>query len=323
MSELALVNIRIDGGTQPRSKIDEALVAEYASAMEGGAKFPEIAVFFDGVDHWLADGFHRYHAANNVHIDKLDAAISNGTRRDAVLHSVGANTGHGQRRTNEDKRRAVLIVLSDAEWVAWSDHEIARRCDVHPVFVGDMRRGYRKRSAQSGLKSILVTDNSMEKTRTFTHHKTGQPTTMRTENIGRRSLVDSMGRNQTLRVGQLPEQTRVEQIKTLVDAGNYADQIGEQIGVSEQQVRKIARKNDIKLAEHAAGGSRRRIDNRRVIEQTVLELDAGAASLRTIGISLVGIEPSEATAWAASMAVSLRAFHSLRKKLLEHANGKA
>ncbi|HET8700465.1 MAG TPA: hypothetical protein VFL97_02220 [Nitrococcus sp.] len=52
------------------------------------------------------------------------------TRREAVLHSVGANAAHGLRRTNEDKRRAVLTLLNDEEWGKWSDREIARRCGV-------------------------------------------------------------------------------------------------------------------------------------------------------------------------------------------------
>lgn len=34
---LELSAIRLDGGTQPRSKIDESLVAEYAAAMTDGA----------------------------------------------------------------------------------------------------------------------------------------------------------------------------------------------------------------------------------------------------------------------------------------------
>jgi hypothetical protein len=38
--------------------------------------------------------------------------------RDAILFSVSANGTHGQRRTNEDKRRAVLCLLNDPEWAA-------------------------------------------------------------------------------------------------------------------------------------------------------------------------------------------------------------
>lgn len=44
------------------------------------------------------------------------------------------------RRTNEDKRRAVMTLLNDAEWATWSDREIARRAGVHHDLVGTLRK---------------------------------------------------------------------------------------------------------------------------------------------------------------------------------------
>ena len=49
---------------------------------------------------------------------------------DAILYSVGANAAHGLRRTNEDKRRAVMKLLNDPVWAGWASREIARRCAV-------------------------------------------------------------------------------------------------------------------------------------------------------------------------------------------------
>jgi hypothetical protein len=175
---IALDSIRIDGGTQPRARIDEAVVAEYAQAMCDGAEFPSVIVFHDGVDTWLADGFHRFHAARKIEAAAIKACVFTGTKRDAILHSVGANAAHGARRTNDDKRRAVAILIGDTEWAAWSDREIARRCAVHHELVAKQRPN-----------RILAVTASMNSERTFTHHKTGAPTTMRTENIGRRDSV--------------------------------------------------------------------------------------------------------------------------------------
>jgi hypothetical protein len=70
---------------------------------------------------------------------KIEADVRPGSRRDAVLFSAGANASHGLRRTNDDKRRAVLILLDDAEWGAWSDREIARRCGVDNKTVSSLR----------------------------------------------------------------------------------------------------------------------------------------------------------------------------------------
>ena len=131
--------IKTDGGTQPRAELSETLAAEYAEAMRDGAKFPPVVVFHDGVDHWLADGFHRHKAALDNGLDKIDADVQQGSHRDAVLFSVGANAAHGQRRTNEDKRRAVLKLLNDREWHTWSDSEIARRCGVSDKTVARYR----------------------------------------------------------------------------------------------------------------------------------------------------------------------------------------
>jgi hypothetical protein len=70
---------------------------------------------------------------------KLLAEVRRGLKRDAVLYSVGANATNGQRRTNEDKRRAVLTLLNDPEWGKWSNSEVARRCAVEHHMVGALR----------------------------------------------------------------------------------------------------------------------------------------------------------------------------------------
>ena len=139
MEQLRIDGIRADGGTQVRAAIDPATVAEYAEAMTGGAVFPPVTVYFDGETHWLADGFHRLEAARLAGLDVLPADVLDGDLRSAVLHSVGANATHGLRRTNADKRAAVLRLLGDPEWSQWGDRDIARRCGVTHPFVGKLR----------------------------------------------------------------------------------------------------------------------------------------------------------------------------------------
>ena len=139
--ELLPINqIKTDGGTQPRASLDPFVVDEYAQAMQAGATFPPVSIFYDGSCYWLADGFHRLSAAMQLNRVEVEAAIRQGTRRDAVLFSAGANAGHGLRRTNADKVRAVNTLLSDPEWLLWSDSEIARRCGVAQSFVWKLRQ---------------------------------------------------------------------------------------------------------------------------------------------------------------------------------------
>jgi len=135
MSTINIADIRVDGGTQSRAAIDRGVVADYADAMKDGAAFPPITVFFDGRSYWLGDGFHRYEAYAAAQVYDVPADIRQGTQRDAILFSVGANASHGLRRTNDDKRRAVLTLLNDPEWSAWPQTKIAQACGVSQSFV--------------------------------------------------------------------------------------------------------------------------------------------------------------------------------------------
>jgi hypothetical protein len=145
--KISLWKIQRDGGTQMRAGLDEATVTEYFEAMHtAGAwgSFPPLTVFYDGAGYWLADGFHRYAAAMQEFGASLQAPcdIRAGTQRDAMLHAASANASHGLRRTNADKRRAVLALLQDPEWSQWSDGEIARRCAVSQPFVSGLRKDF-------------------------------------------------------------------------------------------------------------------------------------------------------------------------------------
>jgi hypothetical protein len=138
-TKLLLSLLRTDGGTQPRCQLDLAIVDDYAAALRAGAHFPPVEVFFDSTDYWVADGFHRIEAARQAGLDAIDALVHEGTRRDAILFSAGANAQHGLRRTNPDKRHVVVKLLQDPEWSQWSDREIGRRCGVDDKTVAKYR----------------------------------------------------------------------------------------------------------------------------------------------------------------------------------------
>jgi len=130
MKTLNIKLIRIDGGTQSRVVINTDAVTEYADAIKAGAEFPPVIVFHDGTDHWLADGFHRFHAHNQIGRASIQAQVKTGTKRDAVLFSLGANDRHGIRSNVSDRRKAVHTMLADLEWSVWSDNAIAKLCGV-------------------------------------------------------------------------------------------------------------------------------------------------------------------------------------------------
>ncbi len=140
VSPVPIADLALDGSTQPRAALDAATVAEYAEALGAGAAFPPVVVYHDGAAWWLADGFHRVAAAQAAGQATVLAEVRPGDRRAALLHAVGANAVHGLRRSNADKRRAVLLLLEDPEWSHWSDREIARQCRVSPPLVSQMRQ---------------------------------------------------------------------------------------------------------------------------------------------------------------------------------------
>lgn len=135
-----LDKIRIDCGTQSRTKIDDLVVAQYCEAIKGGVVFPKVVVFHDGLEYYLADGFHRYLATKAAGSVDIDCEVINGTLRDALLYSNGANGEHGLQRSNQDKRNVVIRMLQDIEWSDWSDREIAKHCHVSHAFVGNVRK---------------------------------------------------------------------------------------------------------------------------------------------------------------------------------------
>lgn len=164
MSEMLRLDlIRLDGGTQPRAPIDESLVGQYRDALvEQEAVFPPVVVFFDGVDYWLADGFHRWHSHKRAGREEIAADIRQGTKRDAVLHSFGANKDHGKRRDSADATSAVTRMLEDPEWRQWSDREIARYCGVSPTYVGWCRALTEQAERDRAADAHLSTRGQME-----------------------------------------------------------------------------------------------------------------------------------------------------------------
>lgn len=168
---LDLELIRIDGGTQIRAELNQETVDAYAEAYAAGAKFPPVTVFYDGKDRWLADGFHRFFAAKKAGKTSILENITPGTKRDAILFSLGANGAHGLNRTNADKRNAVETMLQDPEWSAWSDNAIAKACLVDHKTVAARR--------------IAILGNSQDAPTTRTVERNGKTYEQNTANIGK------------------------------------------------------------------------------------------------------------------------------------------
>ena len=132
-------DIVIDTSLQTRSGRNQSVVQEYAAAMSTGDEFPPVVLFDDGRQKYLADGFHRMAAALSIGRDRIDATVHQGSKQDALLFSLKANSKHGLQRTNDDKRHSVRLLLDDFEYADKSDREIAELCAVSHTFVSKIR----------------------------------------------------------------------------------------------------------------------------------------------------------------------------------------
>ncbi len=118
--------------TQIRKQLDAGVIDDYCDALKGGAKFPAIDVFKEkGSSRYiLADGFHRLIAYIHADREEIECNVHVGGMREALEFAFGANSMHGLRRTNADKRHAVEMALKDPYFGQLSRQDIADLCRV-------------------------------------------------------------------------------------------------------------------------------------------------------------------------------------------------
>ena len=133
---------KIDASDETRSRLlNPDVVAEYTELFnsEPSVPLPPVDVFEDSDGHLrLADGFHRFAAAQAAGKTTVSANVHEGGRIEALKYALGANVQHGYRRTPEDKHFAVCKALGEFGDV--SDRKIADICKVSPTFVGKVRK---------------------------------------------------------------------------------------------------------------------------------------------------------------------------------------
>lgn len=136
---MRLTEIKVDVSLQARSKLSQEVIDEYTETLREGGKLPAIKVFRVGSSYYLVDGWHRYYAHKKAGLADIEVEIIDGTLRDATLYAIGANDEHGLRRSNEDKRKAVMMLLDDVEWSEWNDSQVAKAARVSIVMVAKIR----------------------------------------------------------------------------------------------------------------------------------------------------------------------------------------
>jgi hypothetical protein len=92
----------------------------------------------DGLrSYWLSSGFHRVAARRAAGIDSIPCEVRQGGLRDAILFAASTNHEHGLVRSEDDKRRAVLMVHGVVGGT-WPQKQIAAHTHVSKQWVSDV-----------------------------------------------------------------------------------------------------------------------------------------------------------------------------------------
>ncbi len=79
-----------------------------------------------------------------------------------MLYSAAANRLHGLRPTKADRRKAVIRLLEDPEWGAWTNQQIAALCGAEPDAVRGLRGAVDRFLANRRPGEPLVADAAAE-----------------------------------------------------------------------------------------------------------------------------------------------------------------
>lgn len=117
---------------QMRVSMSDDAIADYQQLLRkrnGG--LPPVQAIRDGDGRiYVWDGNHTIEAARREKRTSVKAEIRVGTRDDAVVLAAGANQEHGLRRTHDDLRNALRVLLEYDTWakrsVRWLATTIGR-----------------------------------------------------------------------------------------------------------------------------------------------------------------------------------------------------
>lgn len=136
-----------------RAVLNDAHVADLAAdLLIQGVEFPPVQVIRCGTHLYLVDGLHRLEAIKKAGKRSVRCLLKDGDSTLARLEAARANQGHGLRRSDADKRRAVLLCL-EAE-PEWTDDAVAKHCGVSSRLVRQLRQ--RESEAREELEPVTT-----------------------------------------------------------------------------------------------------------------------------------------------------------------------
>lgn len=137
--EINLNDVIVDGDIQVRvGGLDPETLQQYIDVLENEGELPPITLFRDDAgEHYLADGFHRFRAHEQLGKATIKAYVKDGNRDAAIEFAESANLEHGLKLTREDKKNILFRRLERGhEWKTFSARELGRLLGVSRMTVG-------------------------------------------------------------------------------------------------------------------------------------------------------------------------------------------
>jgi hypothetical protein len=315
--ELPLADLEWDAGIQVRVAIDPAVVADYAEHMRAGVVFPPITVFSDGGTHRLADGFHRFLAAQRAGRTTLLADVHPGTREEALWFALGANRTNGQRLTEGDKTRAVTLAF--ATWPTKLNREIADQvgcstslvskviCAVaantggKPVLHGQSLKQHERREAVremvvAGYQSIAI-------------HKALQVHSSVIAGVRRK-----LGRS-TSDYSRSATKSRYEHMREMATTGHSSFQIADALGLSVERCRLLLKQAGIPVPADAVTRGIHHHDSNRIMARIVADAEDLAAGANLIDFRT--LDRAQFAEWIATLRQARTTLGTFIKRLTQ------
>jgi DNA-binding CsgD family transcriptional regulator len=321
--DFALAEVRLDGATQVRLAISEPLVVEYAARMADGATFPAVVVFYDGQAYYLADGFHRCHAAERAGRTTIAAEVRPGNQTDALWFALGANGAHGERLTVGDRKHAIKVAIQ--AFPERSGAEIARHIGCSHQWVSDVKQELRSElQASCSLPDQVVGADgrhypATRQTATTVHPqaaeivtrlKAGQSSEAIASALKVSSRTVAKVRQSTgmVTVDRSPEAVarRIATIRTMAAEGYTSRQICAAVRLGIETVHNISKRESIDIPADRVVGKTQRHNANRIVGRIVMD-----AETLTDGVELVNfmeLDPAQIPDW-------LRALKAARDNL--------
>jgi len=315
--KVKLDQIVFDAGTQIREALDQQVVSDYAEAMTNGAQFPPVVLFHDGNKHYLADGFHRFMAAQRIQARDIDAEVKAGSKDDALWFALGANKLHGKRLTRADKTHAVKLAREC--WPEKMQREVAEQVGCHPSLVSAVYAKYaitthsepvltgrqRKTAAtKSAIRELIERGASAQEIVARVGASGSTVAAVRSE----------MGLS-TIDKTKSAIRGRRERLREMALEGYSSRQMAAELGLSVEGCRAILRAEGIDVPADRAVGKTKLHDSNRIVEQIVA--DTENLTEGTNLINYTDLDRERLGEWVDSLIASKRALDAFIKKLIK------